>query len=78
MPEYLIAIMITTFVGIGAGAYKSYTDLEQRVDRIELTVAKDYVDRTELHERLEGVHARISRLENSLTCKKNNDRNPWR
>ena len=78
MPEYIIAFIASTILGIGAGTYRSYRELESRVDRVELNAAKEYLTKQDAHERLDGVHARISRLEDNLNTHKHYDRNSRR
>lgn len=69
MAEVIASIAIAGLTGIGVLNQRlntRITELDRRVDGIELNVAKDYVSKTDLNEVIERVEAHMVRIENKL------------
>ena len=67
MAEVIATLAIVT--GLGALNQRLHTrisELDSKVDRVELLVARDYVSKTDLHELLEKVEAHMVRIETKL------------
>lgn len=69
MPEVIATIAIASVTGLGVlnqRLHSRITDLDRRIDAVELTVARDYVAKADLNEIVERVEAHMIRIENKL------------
>lgn len=69
MAEWIASIAIASVTGMGVlnqRLHSRITDLDRRIDGVELSVARDYVSKTDLNEIIERVEGHMVRIENKL------------
>ena len=69
MAELIATIAIASVTGLGVlnqRLHTRITELDKRVDSVELTVARDYVAKADLNEIVERIEAHMIRIENKL------------
>ena len=69
MGEVIATIAIACVTGLGVLNHRLHsriTDLDRRIDNVELSVARDYVSKTDLNEIIERVESHMVRIENKL------------
>ena len=66
MPTEVMAACFAIFLGLSGAVLKKFSDGEKRMDRIELTLAKEYMTKQDFHVALERVFTAIDRFEAKL------------
>ena len=69
MAEVIATVAIAAVTGLGALNQRLHTrisELDSKVDRVELLVAKEYVSKADLSDLLERVEAHMARIETKL------------
>ena len=69
MPEIIVPIIIAMATGFGVFGQKIHnriTDLDKRIDGIQLRVAQEYVAKVDLAEVVDRVEQHMIRIENKL------------
>ena len=69
MPEALVALTIAAFTGVSVMTQKLHTritELERRIDGVELKVAEDYVTKYELSDIMNRMEAHLVRIEEKM------------
>jgi uncharacterized coiled-coil protein SlyX len=69
MMEVIAPVAIAILSGLGVVTQRLHnriTYLDDRIDRIELRIASDYVTKTDLNDMVERVEQHMVRIENKL------------
>lgn len=66
MPEWLITLIASTLLS-GAGlTWKRFSDINDRVDRLEIRLAEDYATKVDMDTAFDKVDKSLCRFENKL------------
>ncbi len=66
MPEYVIAIVATTVLGIFGFTFRRVDVLESKVDKLEVKILETFVDRANIDSRFDQLWSRLDRFETKL------------
>tara|TARA_R110002012_G_scaffold83640_1_gene210299 strand:+ start:161 stop:388 length:228 start_codon:yes stop_codon:yes gene_type:complete len=69
MIDAVVAVAIAALSGLGLVSQKLHnriTELDNRLDGVELRIASNYVTKTDLNEMVERVEQHMVRIENKL------------
>ena len=69
MPEALVALTIAAFTGVSVMTQRLHTritELERRIDGVELKVAESYVTKGELSDMMNRMEAHLVRIEEKM------------
>ena len=69
MIDAVAAVAIAALSGLGVITQRLHnriTHLDDRLDRVELRIATDYVTKSEISEMIERVESHMERIENKL------------
>ena len=69
MLEAGVALAVATVTGVAAltnRLHNRMTELDKRLDRVEIRIAEQYVSKTDLNEMLERFERHMIRIENKL------------
>lgn len=66
MPEYLIALALTTALGAASFLLRRIDGVDSRVDKLELKVAETYVTKETMYRILDRLEGSLSRMEEKL------------
>ena len=81
MPEYLVAIILSTILGTMGVVYAKADKAHSRLSDHELKASETYMQKIEVHRLFERLFARLDHFEDQLLKIQNKtdyDRNSWR
>jgi hypothetical protein len=66
MPEWLLTLLVSTLLS-GAGlTWKRFSDVNDRVDRIEIRLAEEFATKNDMNTAFDKVDKALCRFENKL------------
>jgi uncharacterized coiled-coil protein SlyX len=66
MPEWLLTLVVSTVLsGVGL-TWKRFSDVNDRVDRLEIRLAEDYATKDDMNTAFDKVDKSLCRFENKL------------
>jgi uncharacterized coiled-coil protein SlyX len=66
MPEWLLTLLVSTLLS-GAGlTWKRFSDVNDRVDRLEIRLAEDFATKNDMNQAFDKVDKALCRFENKL------------
>ena len=66
MPEWLLTLLVSTLLS-GAGlTWKRFSDVNDRVDRIEIRLAEEFATKNDMNAAFDKVDKALCRFENKL------------
>lgn len=66
MPEWLLTLVVSTVLS-GAGlTWKRFSDVNERVDRLEIRLAEDFATKEDMNTAFDKVDKSLCRFENKL------------
>ena len=66
MSEPLLALAATVTLAVAGATLKKFNEHDQRVDRLELIVARDYLTKVEFRDYMDRLYSTLDRFEAKL------------